>query len=89
MSLLFSASFTKTVISLLDFVSPNQPDNEVMPETQDTQKRNKKKRKTNNGPPMKKLLSENATWTNPRIKPKVIRKNAKIFGKKSSLLGTI
>ncbi|KAL8226418.1 hypothetical protein R6Q57_016250 [Mikania cordata] len=28
-----------------DFVSPNQPDNEVVPETQDTQKRNKKGKK--------------------------------------------
>ncbi|KAL8230110.1 hypothetical protein R6Q57_015010 [Mikania cordata] len=48
----------------------------------------------NNGLPMKKPLSENATWTNPRTKPNillsfVIRKNAKIFGKKSPLLGTI
>ncbi|KAL8230758.1 hypothetical protein R6Q57_000536 [Mikania cordata] len=31
---------------------------------------------------MKKSLSEDATWTNPRTKPKVIRKNAKTFGKK-------
>ncbi|KAL8215204.1 hypothetical protein R6Q57_004653 [Mikania cordata] len=68
-----------------NFVSPNQPDNEVVPETQDTQKRNKNVRKTNsrseqdrvvvtwhrnNGLTMKKPLSENATWTNLRTKLK-------------------
>ncbi|KAL8213809.1 hypothetical protein R6Q57_003258 [Mikania cordata] len=46
-------------------------------------------RHRNNVLPMKKPLSENATWTNPRTKSKVIRKNAKNFGKKSPLLGTI
>ncbi|KAL8199459.1 hypothetical protein R6Q57_013027 [Mikania cordata] len=87
-----------------DFVSPNQLDNEVVPGTQDTQKHNKKGKKNkqsagcgpSSGPmvpkqwtPMKKPLSKNATWTNPRTKPKVIRKNANFFGKKSPLLGTI
>ncbi|KAL8224898.1 hypothetical protein R6Q57_017455 [Mikania cordata] len=50
--------------SNLIFVSPSQPDNEVVPETQDTQKHKK-----------------DVTWTNPRTKPKVIRKNAKTFEK--------
>ncbi|KAL8227804.1 hypothetical protein R6Q57_015388 [Mikania cordata] len=68
-----------------DFVSPNQPDNEVVPETQDTQKHNKKgkknKQSTGTGPssgpmtlkqwtPDKEPLSENATWTNLRTKSK-------------------
>ncbi|KAL8188670.1 hypothetical protein R6Q57_029690 [Mikania cordata] len=85
-----------------DFVSPIQPENEVVSETQDTLKRKKGKKNKqpagqgrvvvqwhqNNGPPMKKPLSEDASWTNPRTKPKVIRKNAKTFGKKSPLVGT-
>ncbi|KAL8225347.1 hypothetical protein R6Q57_017904 [Mikania cordata] len=68
-----------------DFVSPNQPDNEVVPETQDTQKRKKGKKNkqpAGTGPssgPMalkqwthdKKPFSKDATWTNPRTKPKV------------------
>ncbi|KAL8230840.1 hypothetical protein R6Q57_000618 [Mikania cordata] len=85
-----------------DFVSPSQPENEVVPETQDTLRRKKGKKNKqavgagpSSGPmapkqwtPMKKPLSEDASWTNPRTKPKVIRKNAKTFGKKSPLVGT-
>ncbi|KAL8207840.1 hypothetical protein R6Q57_007252 [Mikania cordata] len=68
-----------------DYVSPSQPENEVVPETQDTLRRKKGKKNSrsgqgrvvvqwhqNNGPAMKKPLSEDASWTNPRTKPKVI-----------------
>ncbi|KAL8231738.1 hypothetical protein R6Q57_001516 [Mikania cordata] len=85
-----------------DFVSPSQPENEVVPETQDTLKRKKGKKNkqpAGAGPssspmapkqwtPDEETLSEDASWTNPKTKPKVIRKNAKTFGKKSPLVGT-
>ncbi|KAL8218858.1 hypothetical protein R6Q57_022231 [Mikania cordata] len=89
---------------LLPTPKANQPDNEVVPETQDTQKRNKKGKKNkqsagtepSSGPMATKQLTPDKETTLGKCymdesenKTKVIRKNVKIFGKKSPLLGTI
>ncbi|KAL8228027.1 hypothetical protein R6Q57_015611 [Mikania cordata] len=87
-----------------DFVSPNQPDNEVVPETQHTQKCNKKgkknKQSAETGPSSGSMTPKQ--WTpdeetalgkcymdESENKTKGNSRNAKIFGKKSPLLDTI
>ncbi|KAL8231758.1 hypothetical protein R6Q57_001536 [Mikania cordata] len=85
-----------------NFVSPSQPENEVVPETQDTLKRIKGKKNKqpagagpSSGPMAPKQWTPDEETALGRCymdesenKTKVIHKNAKTFGKKSPLVGT-